>query len=193
MNFASLIRDNNKPAIHNWFLFGPILLTIVTGLIFSDPDTLVGLALVNAALCMAGIVLDSRLLRANDVTPPSIWWVLFPLGYWIVRTRRLGTKAFWLGLVLTYAITIVVGALGAMALDSATSETKIAKLACGAATQVFMENSMPNSCVELKLENEYVPNKWRASFVDTRHLTWAAKVEYVSGEGMVYISDIRRK
>lgn len=193
MNFAAMVRDSNKPTIHNWFIFGPILLSSITGLIFADPETLVGLTLVNAALCAAGIVLDARLLRANAVTPPSLWWVLLPVGYWIVRTRRLGTRSFWLGLVLTYLITIVASALGAMVVGSGMSETNIAKTACGAATQVFMENEMPNSCVELKLENEYVPNKWRASFVDTRHLNWSAKVEYVESEDMVYISDIRRK
>jgi hypothetical protein len=193
MNFASLIRDNDKPSIHNWFIFAPILLSIVTGLIFTDPETLVGLALVNMALCMAGLVLDARMLREHDIAAPSMWWLLLPLGYWIVRYNRLKTKGFWAGLVLTYVITMVVGTLGALALDGSMGEKAIARSACGAATQVFMENSMPNSCVTLTLDSEYSTNKWRASFVDTKHLNWAAKVEYVESEGMVYISDIRRK
>jgi len=61
-----------------------------------------GLAIVVVTVTVLLVILDARTLRSRGLASPSVWWMLLPLVYLVMRVVRVGRAS--VGLVLTYLL-----------------------------------------------------------------------------------------
>ena len=64
-----------------------------------------GLGIVGFAMTYLLARQDVRQLKDNGYRPPSMWWVLLPFGYFVVRMVRVGVRSA--GMAVTYLLSFV--------------------------------------------------------------------------------------